>query len=174
MSRVHRQKKNELLESINELNFILEPFYRIDFRKITELQKMIRKLENEINMFYNQYETELIAESLLNNSQEKNTEKDMIGILPKLLFSKEIFKTNEEIIVFSNKMLNTNIDNKSKKPRSYLIGNIMNHYIINKKEENKELLINIKNYIDDKAMSTLNSQEFFKEWDKIIGKNKND
>jgi hypothetical protein len=158
-----RRKKQELLDTINEVNYILEPIYKINFNKIENLKILINKLENEI---YNTYEYDL---SISNNDSLKNKNIDIVGTLPKLLYSKEIFNTNEELIKFSNNILNTEIDIKSKKPRQYLVGAILYNFLEKNYDEQATIMNKINIYIQNKAKSRLNNKEFFKEWDKIIG-----
>lgn len=167
------KKKRELLDTIDKLNYILEPFYRINYNKIMDLKNIIHKLENEINIIYDNkiYNN---SKNIIDYSFLESKKYELNGILPTLLFSKEIFTSNKELIQFSNDVLNINIDIKSKKPRQYLVGTILYNFMEKKYDDNYDIMKKINTYINNRARSILNSQEFFKEWDKIIGNIKNE
>jgi len=167
------KKKKELLDTIDKLNYILEPFYRINYNEINELRNIVHKLENEINAMY---DDELYSKShnIIGYSLFDSKKNELVGILPKLLFSKEIFTTNEELIRFSNNILNIELDTKSKRPRQYLVGTIIFNFIEKNYDNYDDVLNKIYKYINNRAGSILDSQEFFKEWDKIIGNIKNE
>ncbi|MBW1728199.1 MAG: hypothetical protein JRJ62_11610 [Deltaproteobacteria bacterium] len=165
-------KKEELLNTIDKLNYTLEPFYRINYNQINDLKFLIHKLENEISIMFNE-------ELKISNNQIKDSIKDLkkneiIGVLPKLLLSKEIFSSNKELILFSNKVLDTGIDLKSKRPRQHLVGTIIDDFLEKKYDRDLNIINKIYDYIYDRAKSVLTSEDFFKEWDKIIGNIKND
>ena len=167
------RKKQELLDAIDKLNYILEPFYRINFNKIRDLQNIVHKLENEINIIYDS-EMHIKSNNIIGYSLIDAKKNELIGVLPKLLFSKEIFVTNKELILFSNSVLNLDLDINSKRPRQYLVGTIIDGFVGKTYDDNYDIMAKINNYIDNRARSVLNSQEFFKEWDKIIGNIKNE
>ena len=62
-----------------------------------------------------------------------------------------------------------NNEPKSKRPRQYLVGTIVDKFLEKKYDKSYDVINKIYNYIDNRAKSILTTEEFFKEWDKIIG-----
>jgi len=169
----NKVQKDELLNIINELNYILEPFFKLNYNRIENLKNLLSKLENNVYNLSQNY-NDVHFETLLNSIKIENEKYDLIGILPKILYSKKIFKSNEDIFNFSKNILNIDVFKNKKISRQHLIGVIIDKFIEKDYLEQKNTSIKIINYIDSRSKSILDSRDFFDEWDKIIGKKKNE
>lgn len=100
--------ENEILQLINKIENLMWNFE--DEKK--QIEKNIKKIRNEL--------------SISNESKDnKNSKRSMIGFLPSLLQDKEFFKSNQDIIDFSNEVLSIPITAARKRSRNELIGLIV-------------------------------------------------
>lgn len=103
-------------------------------RKIFDMQRILREVEDQVGIFSNELEVnmEREAQSSLFSSDDfssgkkpENTLRLLIGELPTVLLSQKFFPDNQSLGEFSKRSLNLNISASRKRSRREIIGIII-------------------------------------------------
>jgi len=162
--------RKKLKNIVYDLNYNLEPLFKIDYKKLENIKILLISLEKYI-FDLEKISSDYSLETSINNIFLSEEKINLVGVLPALLLSKKIIKSNNELIFFSNDILNLNIDIPSKRPRNYIVGHILEKFLENKNINYDIINQKINNYIINKPREEKLS--FFEEWDLVIGRNKN-
>lgn len=111
-----KKQKNEIEKAIN---FVEELSWLIESKKNVRLKEIPDLLRNLLE------KNESAANGELSLSLDGNSIRSLIGILPELFLDNNLFKTNNDIIIFSEEVLKINITRKEKRSKYELIGLIV-------------------------------------------------
>jgi len=154
------KKKRQISNMLRELEYILEPFYRIDYRKLENLRVHLRQLEREID--------NLQMPMTMKRGKHRETKADLIGLLPLILMSKEMFRSNKDLAEYVKNVLDIEISKSSMKSRSHIIGEALVK-VSGMPSKDLDLMVDkLQNTLRNKAKHK--KSDFFKEWDLIIGR----
>lgn len=154
------RKQNRIIRQLDELNFALEPFYRIDFERLHDTQSKIRELRNEI--------THYIPSMGLERFDDIATSKDkvnLIGILPMMLLSEDLFPRHKDLIDFSANILGVHVRHLNRPSRTRIIGEIIAQIAKLPSLEIELISKKIQSFIRD---SKIRKTNFFLGWDSAI------
>lgn len=152
------RKQQRITNYLNELNFALEPLYRFDFKRLEKLREIIKDLEKEVKQsgFPENMETVTGEYERIN----------LIGLLPLMLTSRELFPNHKSLIEFSKNVLSIRLKDFGRPARTRIVGEILTEVAKLPKGETKEMLEKLHSFIRNKIVH--GGESFFIEWDSTI------
>jgi len=152
------RRRRDILNYLNELDYALEPFYRIDFDKLKNLRRIVRSLEKEISQYQLPTSFKIVA------GYDKRA--NLIGLLPLMLMSKEMFRTNRSIIDFSSDVLGIGLKRMSRPSRTRIVGEIVSEVAKLSTKDLDKVIDKLQEMTRNKLVHR--KTDFFREWDSAI------
>ena len=152
------RRRRNILNYLSELDYALEPFYRIDLDKLKKIRKIIRDLEQEMS----QYEFPTSLKTVSGYDRRAS----LVGLLPLMLMSKEMFRTNKSIIDFSIDVLGIKLKRLHRPSRTRIIGEILSEVSKLPTRDLSKILDKLQKMVRDRLVHT--REDFFVEWDSAI------
>jgi hypothetical protein len=154
------KKQNKIVRDLDDLIYALEPFYRIDFQKLQEAQKTIKQLRNEIVHYIPS-----IGLERFDNIASSSIKSNVIGLLPMMLLSEDLFPTHRDLLDFAKYTLNIELRRLNRPSRTRIIGEIIAQVA---KVQTSEMELVYKKLQDFIRKKSFKNKNFFSDWDSAI------
>lgn len=152
------RKRRIILDYLNELGYALEPFYRIDFDKLKNIKRLVKDLEQE----FSQYRFPTSFKTVAGH----NKRVDLVGLLPLMLMSEEMFPTHKSLIDFSGNVLGIELKRLTRPSRTRIVGEILLEVAKLPAKDLDKILAKLQEIIRNKMVHA--KSDFFMEWDSAI------
>ncbi|MDH5686765.1 MAG: hypothetical protein OEZ48_02715 [Candidatus Bathyarchaeota archaeon] len=159
------RRRKKILDYLSDLDYALEPLYRIDFDKLRNISKILRNLEHEIS----QYRFSMDRSMDISGKKGYYRNVDLVGLLPVMLMSKEVFPTHNTLYDFSIEVLGIDLRHKLgtiRPARTRIVGEILAEVVRLPKKNLDRVLERLQLIIRNRAVHK--KQDFFVDWDSTI------
>jgi len=152
------RKRQSILNYLSDLDYALEPLYRIDYDRLKNIRKIVKDLEHEISQYK--------FPSSLKTTAGRGGMANLVGLLPLMLMSKELFPTHRSLIDFSSKVLEIKLQDFGRPARTRIIGEILTEVAKLSAKDLDRILEKLQEIARNEVAH--GKRNFFLDWDSAI------
>lgn len=155
------RRKSNILRYLDELNYSLEPFYHMDFERLRNIRKIVSNLERALSEYQPQRRLSVeVADA---------KRMELVGLLPIMLMSREMFPTHKSLYDFSKSVLGVELRDRLSRPaRTRIVGEILKEVMQVTQLDRDRVLDKLQEVIKSRMDSV--ERSFFIDWDSTIRK----